>query len=195
MPKSLLFLAFTALSISLIGCASQRISTDEPVNRALKICGLGINAKSADAYKAAFDTADKHGVSFEAEASQAVETQIGILFKQAEMKSDASIKAVAEEMKATRECVVKQVDAARPATKADLLEQCRLDVQRRLSPPGPIGYGVVRYWNHSNPNQVGNDIVEMRGLFDTGGNSSARLLVRCDLRGARFNEAIIQKDE
>lgn len=184
-----------ALSVVLIGCAGQRISTDEPVNRALKICGLGINAKSADAYKAAFDNAEKRGLFFEVEASQAVETQIGILLKQAEMKSDASIKAVAEEMKATRECVVKQVDATRPATKSDLLEQCRLDVQRRLSPPGPVSHGVLRYWNHSNTNQLGSDIVEMRGLFDTAGSSSAWLLVRCDIRESRFNEAIIMKYE
>lgn len=195
MSKTLLTFTFAVLSVLLVGCASQRISTDEPVNRALKICGLGINAKSADAYKAAFDTAEKRGLSFEIAASQAIETQIGNLLKQAEMKSDANVKAVAEEMKATRECVVKQVDAARPATRADLLEQCRLDVQRRLSPPGPVSYGIVRYWNRSNPNQAASDIVEVSGLFDTGGTSSRQLLVRCDLRESRFNEAIIQKYE
>jgi len=192
MSKILSGFVVTALSVSLISCASQRISSDDPVNRALKICGLGINAKSADAFRAAIDAAEKKGLSFEAEASQEVETQIGILLKQADLKSDANVRAVAEEMKATRECVVKQVDAARPPTRSDLLEQCRLDVQRRLSPPGPVGYGVVRYWNHSNPNQASSDIVEMRGLFDTGGNSSEWLLVRCDLSGSRFNEAIIQ---
>jgi hypothetical protein len=183
------------LSVSLIGCASQRISPDEPVNRALKICGLGINAKSADAFKAAIDTADKKGISFETEASQAIDTQIGILLKQADMKSDANIRAVAEEMKATRECVVKQVEAARPPARFELLEQCRLDVQRRLSPPGTLSYGVVRYWNYANPNQTSSDIVEMRGLFDTGGISSRQLWARCDLSGSRFNEAIIQRVE
>jgi len=180
-------------TILLCGCASQRISSEDPVNRALKLCGLGIDAKSADAYKAALDFADKKGTaSFGSEASEAVNTQIGILLKQADVKSDTSLKAVAEELKATRECVVQQVEMVRPAKKAELLEQCRLDVQRKLSPPGAMSSGVVRNWNHASGTLSGSDIVLMAGKFDTGGSSSFFLKAQCDLQRGVFNESVIQ---
>lgn len=191
MSKKLL-LALLA-PILLYGCASQRISSEDPVNRALKICGLGIDAKSADAYKAALDFADKKAAaSFGSEASEAINTQIGILLKQADAKSDAGLKAVAEELKATRECVVQQVEMVRPAKKSELLEQCRLDVQRKLSPPGAMGFGVVRNWNHASSTLSTSDIVLMAGLFDTGGSSSFSLKAQCDLQRGSFNESVIQ---
>jgi hypothetical protein len=102
-------LILIAISPVVAGCASQRISGEDPVNRALKICGLGIDAKLADAYKAVFDGI-KGTASFVSEASEALDTQVGILFKQADMKSDPGVRMAAEEMKATRECVVRQVD-------------------------------------------------------------------------------------
>lgn len=175
------------------GCASQRISPEDPVNRALKICGLGIDAKSADAYRAAFDATSKKGsLSFENEASQAIDTQIGILLKQAELKSDATFRLAVEEMKTTRECVLKQVEATRPATKAELLEQCRSDVQRRLSPPGLVGFGVIRYWNQASGKFADNDIVTMTGIFDVGGRDSFQVKVQCDIRNGTFHEAVIE---
>jgi hypothetical protein len=187
-----LFLTCTLLSL-LCGCAGQRISTEDPVNRALKLCGLGIDAKSADAYKAAFEFANKKGTaSFGSEVSEAVDTQIGILLKQADLKSDVGLKAVAEELKATRQCVIQQVEMVRPAKKADLLEQCRLDVQRKLSPPGMTTYGVLRMWNHASGSLSDSEIVSMAGMFDTGGSSSSWLKAQCDLRGGTFNESVIQ---
>jgi len=180
-------------AITLSGCASQRITSEDPVNRALKICGLGIDSKSADAYKAALDFADKKGAaSFGSEASEAVNTQIGILLKLADVKSDASLKTVAEELKATRECVVQQVEIVRPAKKSELLEQCRLDVQRKLSPPGAMGSGVVRNWNHASGTLSSSDIVWMAGMFDTGGSNSFPLRAQCDLQRGTFNESVIQ---
>lgn len=191
MRKNIIFV-FLGM-ILMTGCASQRISSEDQVNRALKICGLGINAKAADAYKAAFDAASQKGtLSFENEASQAIDTQIGILLKQAELKSDSTFRIAVEEIRATRECVLKQIEAIRPITRAELLEQCRLDVQRRLSPPGQRGFGVVRYWNQATGNISDNDIVQMRGVFDVGGADSFPITVKCDIRNGTFNEAAIE---
>jgi hypothetical protein len=189
--KKCVFIVLTVIAAA--GCASQRVSTDEPVNRALKICGLGIDARSADAFRLAIESAEKKGGSFETEASNAVQTQVGILLKQAEQKTDASTRAVAEEIKATRECVISQVSASKPATRADLLEQCRLDIERRLSPPGPIKYGTLRGWIHEYSDTQGqdSDFVVMQGMFDTGGCTSTPYKVRCDLRNGRFNEAVV----
>lgn len=176
------------------GCASQRVSNEDPVNRALKLCGLGIDAKSADAYKAAIDFANKKGsASFGSEASEAIDTQIGILLKQSDLKSDAGMKIAAEEMKSTRECVIKQVEMLRPATRSDLLEQCRLDVQRKISPSGNTQFGVLRNWNQITGNLSDAEIVTMIGYFDTRGSSSFPLKAQCDLRGGKFNEAVIQR--
>jgi hypothetical protein len=181
-------------SAILCGCASQRISTEDPVNKALKLCGLGIDAKSADAYKAAIDFANKKGTaSFGSEVSEAIETQMGVLLKQANLKSDTGLKTAVEEMRGTRECVIRQVEMLRPATKSDLLEQCRLDVQRKISPPGTTTYGVLRNWNQFTGNLSSAEIVTMTGLFDTQGTSSFPLKAQCDLRGGKFNEAVIQR--
>ncbi len=187
--KTLLLVAYSA---SILGCASQRISNEDPVNRALKICGLGIDAKSADAYKVALEAAGQKGTaSFGSEASQAIETQIGILLKQADLKSDSGLRLVAEEMRSTRECVLKQLEFLRPANKSELLEQCRLDVQRRISPPGNIQFGVLRNWNQTSGTLANSDVVSMSGFFDTRGTSSFNLQAKCDIRGGTFNESVI----
>jgi len=176
----------------LVGCSSQRISMENPVNRALKICGLGIDAKSADAYKAALEFASNKGTSFGSEASEAIETQIGILLKQADLKSDSGLKIVAEEMKTTRECVIRQVELMRPVKKSALLEQCRLDAQGKISPPGPIQYGVLRNWNQATRALTDADVVSMVGFFDNRGTTSFSLKVKCDIRGGTFNESVIE---
>ena len=185
-------LIFAAIFPVIAGCASQRISGEDPVNRALKICGLGIDAKSADAYKAVFDGI-KGTASFVSEASEAVDTQVGILIKQADMKSDPGVRMAAEEMKATRECVVRQVDLTRPASKSELLEQCRLDVQRKISPPGNMQYGVLRNWNQASGKLSDSDVVIMAGYFDAGGDRSFNLRAKCDVSGGKFNESAVER--
>lgn len=187
------FIFWTFISVLMVGCASQRISNEDPVNRALKICGLGIDAKSADAYKAALEVVSRKGTaSFGSEASEAIETQIGILLKQADLKSDSGLRMVADEMRATRECVLRQVELVRPVNKSELLEQCRLDVQRRISPPGNTQYGVLRNWNQASGTLADSDVVSMNGFFDTRGTSSFNLRARCDIRGGTFNESVIE---
>jgi len=165
---------------------------NDPVNRALKMCGLGTDAKSADAYKAALEFASNKGTYFGSEASEAIETQIGILLKQADLKSDSGLKMVVEEMKSTRECVIRQVEFMLPVKKSELLERCRLDAQRKISPPGPIQYGVLRNWNQATRALTDADVVSMVGFFDNGGSSSFNLKVKCDIRGGTFNESVIE---
>jgi len=191
MNIKLLLLAL--VSALVVGCAHQRISDAEPIDRALKICGLGIDAKSADAYKAALESlSGKSSVSFGSEASEAIETQIGILLKQADLKSDSGVRTVAEEMRATRECVLRQVELMRPASKSELLEQCRLDVQRRISPAGSLMYGLLRNWNQASGLLTDSEVVAMNGFFDRGGTSSFDLRALCDIRGGKFNESVIE---
>jgi len=188
-------LALLLTGAMLGGCAGQRVSSDDPINRALKLCGLGIDAKSADVYKAAVDFANKKGAaSFGSEVSEAVDTQIGILLKQTDLKSDTARKDVVDEIQRTRQCVISQVELARPLKKAELLEQCRLDVQRKISPPGSTSYGTLRNWNQASGNFSDSEIVTMTGFFDTYGSTSSFLLkAQCDLRGGTFNEAVIQQ--
>ncbi|NHQ89496.1 hypothetical protein [Janthinobacterium lividum] len=191
MRKILALLLFGTI---LGGCAGQRVSSDDPINRALKLCGLGIDTKSADVYKAAVDFANKKGsVSFGSEVSEAVDTQIGILLKQTDLKSDTGRKDVVDEIQRTRQCVISQVELARPLKKAELLEQCRVDVQRKISPPGNTSSGTLRNWNQASGSFSDSEIVTMTGLFDTRGSSSFWLKAQCDLRGGTFNEAVIQQ--
>lgn len=176
------------------GCANQQISSTDPVNTALKICGLGIDAKAADVYRVAYNVASRKGdLSFEATASDAINTQTMVLLKQANLKSDSSLKTAVAEIKSTRSCVLSEMALLQPPTRSDLLEQCRKDVQRKISPPGMATFGTLRFWNQKNGELSHADIVPMTGIVDTGGSSSYRINALCDIRNDRFNESVIQR--
>lgn len=186
------FVPIFLFSAFLTGCISSQPSPEDQVNRALKLCGLGLDSRSSDAYRVAFEFADKKGTaSFDKTASEAVDTQIGIILKQANLKSDTGLKSVVEELNSTRECVTRQVEIARPAKRAELLELCRQDIQRKISPPGNMLYGVVRNWNQATGDLSNSEIVLMNGFFDTGGTASFKLKAKCDIRGGSFNESVV----
>jgi len=87
--------------------------------------------------------------------------------------------------------MVRMAGSLRPPTRPDLLELCRQDVQRRISPAGPIQYGTLRGWGQLvDDSAYRTDIPVMHGLFDTGGNSSYRVKVKCDIRGNRLNDVV-----
>lgn len=89
---------------------------------------------------------EKGAADFSLSMNQSVDTQEASLLKQMD-KSPESTKAILGEVKSFRECVIAQSSALRPATRLDLLEQCRVNMQNRISPPGNVSYGMLRYWN------------------------------------------------
>ncbi|WP_460368926.1 hypothetical protein ACOYXF_23790 [Pseudomonas sp. Tul1A2] len=177
------------ISISLIqGCSHSPVETD-PVNSALKSCGMGLSTQTAYVFKTAFEVAEKKGsADFSLSMNQSVDTQEASLLKQMD-KSPDSTKAILGEVKSFRECVIAQSAALRPASRLDLLEQCRVNIQNRISPPGNTSYGTLRYWNQrpKDPRYT-NDVPIMGGIFDNG--PGFPVLVQCDIRNGKLQDAM-----
>lgn len=170
------------------GCAQSQTKLTDPVNTALKICGMGLSTQTAYVFKAAYEiSAKKSSSDFGLTMSQSVDTQEATLLKQLGDKSSDSTKAIIGEIDHLRQCVIAQSAALRPASRLELLEQCRLDVQHRISPPGLVQYGILREWTQlTDDPEYRHDIPVMGGLFDTGGDSSFPVREQCDIRNGRL---------
>lgn len=188
MTRKLSALCLIALTL-VQGCSHSAVETD-PVNTALKSCGMGLSTQTAYVFKTAFEVAQKKGAAdFSLNMNQSVDTQEASLLKQMD-KSPESTKAILGEVKSFRECVIAQSSALRPATRLDLLEQCRVNMQNRISPPGNVSYGTLRYWNQRpNDPRYTYDTPIMGGIFDNGGPGFP-VLVQCDIRNGKLQDVI-----
>ena len=188
MTRMLPALCLIPLALTL-GCSHSAIETD-PVNSALKSCGMGLSSQTAYVFKTAYEIAvKKSSADFSLSMNQSVDTQEASLLKQLD-KSPESTKAILGEVKSFRECVIAQSAALRPASRLDLLEQCRLNIQGRLSPPGNTSYGTLRYWNQrpKDPRYT-YDVPIMGGVFDNG--PGFPVLVQCDIRDGNLQDAMV----
>lgn len=194
MKKSLLCL--TPMLAIVHGCATQseERASSTAINQAITMCGIGSESQASTIYKAAFDiTRNRAGtLSFETNMAESIKAQQTTLLQSLGEKSPDSTTAIIEEIGRTRECVIAQSRRLLPRTRAEALEDCRLDVQRRISPPGTMQYGVLRYWNQlpDDPDYSSTHPI-MSGVFDTGGTSSFSVRVRCEMSNGRFEEALI----
>lgn len=184
--------SFVVILMGLQGCVQSPTKLSDPVDIALKTCGMGISTQSANVFKAAYELAQKKGsVDFSATMSQGIDTQEATVLKQLGDKSPDSTKAILGEIKNVRECVISQSALLRPPSRLDLLEQCRLNVQNRLSPPGPVVLGTLRFWTQSpNDPEYKYDTPVMRGIFDVGGADSFPVREKCDIRGGRLQDVV-----
>ena len=180
------------LGLGLTACAPAPTRLTDPVDLALKTCGLGISEQSASVFKVAYEIAvKKSSVEFNTTMSQSIDTQEAAILKALGAKSPDAAKVVVDEIKDMRACVLTQASALRPVSRTDLIEQCRQDVQRRISPPGPIQYGTLRAWSQLPDDRAFRaDIPVMEGFFDTGGGTGYRVKARCDIRGNHLNDVV-----
>jgi hypothetical protein len=151
---------------------------------------MGLSSQTAYVFKTAYEIAvKKSSADFSLSMNQSVDTQEASLLKQLD-KSPESTKAILGEVKSFRECVIAQSAALRPASRLDLLEQCRLNIQGRLSPPGNTSYGTLRYWNQrpKDPRYT-YDVPIMGGVFDNG--PGFPVLVQCDIRDGNLQDAMV----
>lgn len=191
------YLSLLLPMLLLSACATQtqtERAQSTAINQAITICGIGSESQASDVYKAALDTALQKGASasFEVTFGQSIKAEETALLQSLGSKSPDSAKAIIDEIDKTRECVIQQTNLLRPQTRAQSLEACRLAAQGQISPPGPVGYGVLRYWNPlPQDSEYSESHPVMGGLFDTGGSSSFPVRVKCDFENGRFTEATI----
>lgn len=189
MTRKLISLCLAPL-ILMQGCVSSYTETD-PVNIALKTCGMGLSTQTAYVFRAAYEIAEKKGATeFSSTMSQSVDTQESSLLKQLGDKSPESTKAILDEIRNVRACVITQSAQLRPASRLELLEQCRLNIQQRISPPGRVIYGTLRYWTQvpSDP-KYKKEAPIMAGHFDNGGRGFP-VKAQCDISGGRLQDVI-----
>lgn len=190
-------IVLVTLIAALSSCASINHQPDDAMHKALTLCGLGSNSKAYDSIKIALESAAKKtSAGFENTANNEIETQITILLKQYAATSDPALKFAADQLNSTRECAIKEFNSMRKLSKAELIEECRVDVQNKLSPKGNTSYGTLRNWNTADGKLSGSkEYVEMVGYFDNGGRCSASLKATCDIKNGKFNESVITKYE
>ncbi|MFC2974636.1 hypothetical protein ACFOJE_20805 [Azotobacter bryophylli] len=189
MTKKQFFFCLAPLAI-LQSCTSTPAETD-PVNIALKSCGMGLSTQTTYIFKTAFAVANKKGgVEFSNTMNNSVDMQESALLKQLSDKSAESTKAILAEIKDVRECVIMQSAQLRPASRTELLERCREDLQQRISPRGNISYGTLRLWTQQRDDpRYKKDMPVMAGHFDNGGAGFA-VKAQCDIRGGTLQEVI-----
>lgn len=189
MTRKLIPLSLISLFL-LQGCASSYTETD-PVNIALKTCAMGLSTQTAYVFKAAYEIASKKGAAeFSSTMNQSVDTQEHALLAQLGDKSPESTKAILKEISNVRECVIAQSSMLRPASRPELLEQCRLNIQQRISPPGPVSHGTLRFWTQlPDDPKYKKDMPVMAGHFDNGGRGFD-VKAQCDISGGRLQDVI-----
>ena len=186
------------VAVATSACAPTPTRLTDPVDVALKTCGLGISTQSANVFKAAYEiAAKKSSVEFNRTMSQSIDTQEAVVLKAIGEKSPEAAKGVLAEIKDMRECVLSQTSALRPASRLDLLEQCRKDVEHRISPDPNIHEGALKYWTQMVDDKAYRaDMPVMRGRFESigggglFGDTSFDVKARCDIRGDRLNNVV-----
>lgn len=186
------------LSTGLTACAPAPTHMTDPVDIALKTCGLGVSTQSANVFKAAYEiAAKKSSVEFNRTMSQSIDTQEAVVLKAIGEKSPEAAKAVLAEIKDMRECVLSQASALRPSSRQDLLEQCRKDVEHRISPDPNVHEGTLRYWSQVVGDKAYRaDMPVMHGTYEKigggtlFGDTSFDVKAQCDIRNGRLNNVI-----
>ncbi|MBE93839.1 hypothetical protein [Marinobacter sp.] len=119
----------------LVGCASQKaIDRTDPIDNALKACGLGYSSEAGLIFRAAYQYAEKEGgADFEAKMNEGLETQIVSLSKSQNFNEGMSSKDKVDLIKSTQNCVVTFSETYRPNTRSELVRECIADLQERVS--------------------------------------------------------------
>lgn len=185
-------------TLEVAACAPVAPRTTDPVDLALKTCGLGVSTQSANVFKAAYEVAaKKSSVEFNRSMSQSIDTQEAVVLKAIGEKSPDAAKAVLAEIKDLRECVLTQTSELRPSSRMELLEQCRKDIEHRISPDPNIHDGSLRYWTQAvDDKDYRADMPVMHGIYERIGggwmsdSSSNEIKARCDIRNGRLNDVI-----
>lgn len=93
------------VTVAVAACAPAPMRPTDPVDIALKTCGLGVSMQSANVFKAAYEiAAKKSSVEFNRTMSQSIDTQEAVVRKAIGEKSPEAANAVLVEIKDMREC-------------------------------------------------------------------------------------------
>lgn len=192
--KSALFAILTTLLLT--ACATRTpYRSDDPVDQALKICGLGYSAQVAALYKGAYAFATKQGsAEFEIKMDEYLKSQTTLMFEAMQPKGKDELEVVRKDIEANRACVLNLIEKNRPKTRSDLVYSCISDYKNRVGDTG-LGFPKVKNWSviesHSE-NSDSNLIV--RAFVDRGRSSSFFQTFACHIRDNHYDDLVAVKE-
>ena len=171
--------------------ASNPYKNDDPVDQALKICGLGYSSQAATLYRGAYAFATKQGnAEFETKMDEYLKSQTTAMFETMQPKGKDELEVVRRDIEANRACVLSLIEKNRPKTRGDFVSTCISDLKNRV---GDIGgnYPKVKNWSvlESHPTNSEDNIV-VQAFVDVGGRASYWATVACRVRGNRYDDLV-----
>lgn len=187
--KQKLKLLLIGTALMSLGCVTQNpYNSSDPVDLALKICGLGYSSDAATLYRGAYQITNKQAsAEFETKFGQNLETQMSNMFKNIKPADEGSMKVVSDQIKETRECVLEQINSYREPSRSDLVSQCIADLKRRVGATDN-GYPYIREWTvieNDNRNSKNNLVVGY--VFSQGGPDLSRAII-CKIKNNKYDD-------
>ncbi|MFD0928516.1 hypothetical protein ACFQ1T_01865 [Methylophilus glucosoxydans] len=180
------------LSTLFTACATGNpYKNDDPVDQALKICGLGYQSQAARVYKGAYAYALKEGsAEFEMKMNDYIKSQTTAMFESMQLKGKEELDILQKEIQENRSCVLNLIEKNRPKTRSEFISSCISDLKNRV---GDIGnqYPKVKNWSviESHPQNSENNIVIKAGI-DHGGSDSYWQTLTCRIRNNRYDDLV-----
>lgn len=178
------------ICIQAAGCATG-FDRDDPIDQALKLCGLGYSTGNADSLSAAVQYAERQGgMNVEAATNEYFETQaLALAGRAAHQSGDMTI--LREEARDQRECAVKTLIGLRPKTQSQLEAACVEDLQRKVATAGSKTYPKVRNAIRVEHPKVSGDDFAMSVFVDHRGTSSYSALIQCDVHKGGYDGLVV----
>lgn len=179
------------ISMTVSGCVTQSpYNSSDPVDQALKVCGLGYSSEAATLYRGAYQMTNKQAsAEFETKFSQNLETQLTSMFKSFKPSDGSSMKIVSEQINESRDCVLTQINSYREPSRSDLVSQCITDFKKRVGDIGN-GYPYVRDWTvlESDTRNSKNKLV-VGFIFSQGGPNIHGKII-CKIKNNKYDDLI-----
>lgn len=191
-----IFRPYLIISIPLVfilsACTAQNpYNPEDPVDQSLKICGLGYSSEAANLYRGAYDVSKfKSNVEFEASMKQSLKTQLTAMYETLRPTDKDGLKAISDQIDASRACVLTQIDNRKPKTRSEFVNQCMNDLKKRVGDTGN-GYPQIKYFavDENHPlNSTDNMVV--RYYLDSGGSDSRSGSVVCKIKNNQYYDLI-----
>lgn len=181
---------FPLLGIFVSSCSvSSVFSSKDPVDTALKACGLGYSAQSAAAFKAAYKYAAREGdAEFTAKWDEFLTTQSMEFIKNS---GNSNPELAYKEISEQRQCVKSYVNVERPVSRSEIVSQCSKDIYDRLSGGGRTVLSIKQaIVDEKHPSYSEGKLLPLRFIVDQWGPGVSYKIVGCRISDGRYDDLV-----
>lgn len=174
--------------IFLNACSSVTAYKNNPIDDAIKLCGLGYSSDAQAVVKAAYTLSDNSGsADFGAELKENLNSQVMQFATHANISSSEDKTPLITLINKTQDCVVSYVEKARPLTRQNIVNQCREDLQLNMA--GKNGkFPRVKYATAAvtHPNFSDTNVIMHAYLEEQYSRDSINIFVACEIRDNKY---------